>query len=67
MSIEALSDVVATIREYADEIRSQESRTDLDYGQLLAYAEALTVIRDACDPELWQEIGLDFDIDAKYL
>ncbi|WP_322184421.1 hypothetical protein [Neglectibacter caecimuris] len=67
MSTERLSDIVAAIKEAADEINAKRSKDSQDYGQLLAYAESLCIIRDACDPDILKEIGLDFDIDKKYL
>lgn len=67
MSNEMLADVVAAIVEAADEIRVKETRDSLDYGQLLAYAETLSIIRDACDPSILDRIGLEFDIDKRYL
>jgi len=67
MRIELLADVVAAIVECADEIRGKETRDSQDYGQLLAYAETLCIIRDACAGYDLSEIGLAFDIDARYL
>ena len=62
-----MSDIVSAIIESADEIRNKERQDAQDFGLLLGYAEALSVIKDACDPDDWAEIGLDFDIDVKYL
>lgn len=67
MTLNMLSDVVASIIEAADEIKNKTSHDAQDYGQLLAYAEALSIIRDACDQENLTAIGLDFDIDQRYL
>lgn len=67
ISKERMADIVASIMECADEIRFQEHRDSQDFGQLLAYAESLSIIRDACDPDDLNDIGLDFDIDARYL
>ena len=63
---EMLADVVAAIVEAADEIKEKQNTDRLEYGQLLAYAEALSIIRDACNPDILGEIELDFDIDDKY-
>ena len=52
MSTERLSDIVAAIKEAADEINAKRSKDSQDYGQLLAYAESLCIIRDACDPDI---------------
>ena len=66
MSNDRLADVVAAIVESAEEIKNKRSIDAQDYGQLLAYAECLSIIRDACDCNL-KEVGLDFDIDKRYL
>lgn len=66
MSNERLHDVVTAIIEAADEIKGKEDADAQDYGQLLAYAESLSIIRDAYDGDL-SEIGLNFDIDKRYL
>ena len=67
MTTNALSDVIAAIIEAADEIRGKSDQDSQDYGQLLAYAETLSIIRDACDPDDLKEVGLDFDIDKRFL
>lgn len=67
MTTDALSDVIAAIIEAAEEIRGKSNRDSQDYGQLLAYAETLSIIRDACDPDDLNEVGLDFDIDKRFL
>lgn len=66
MSNERLSDIVSAIVEAANEIKNEPAHDSQDYGQLLAYAECLSIIRDSYDGEL-SEIGLDFDIDKMYL
>lgn len=67
ISKERMADIVASIMEDADEIKAQGNNDAQDFGQLLAYAEALSIIRDACDPDDLATIGLDFDIDKRYL
>lgn len=62
-----LREIVSSIKESADEIRGKTNRSELDYGMLLAYAEALSIIRDICGEENLHNSGLDFDIDARYL
>ena len=66
MSEDLLREVVSNIVESADEVKRSGTRNDLDYGKLLAYAEALSAIRDTYDGDL-SKIGLDFDIDKRYL
>ena len=45
----------------------KEHRNDVESGELIGYTEALSVLQDACSPDMRREIGLDFDIDAAYL
>ena len=66
MSNDRLHDVVASIMEAANEIKEKHHVDAQDYGQLLAYAECLSIIRDAYDGDL-SEIGLNFDIVKRYL
>ncbi len=67
ISKEILADIVQSIIESADEIAGKETRDSQDYGELLGYAESLSIIRDVCDTDLLKDIGLDFDIDKRYL
>lgn len=66
MSNDRLYDIVTAIVESADEIKGKAKADAQDYGQLLAYAESLSIIRDVYDGDL-SEIGLNFDIDKRYL
>ena len=67
MNKNIMIEIVENIVESADTIKKQKSVDDQDYGQLLAYAECLSIIRDACSAYNLSEIGLDFDIDKRYL
>ena len=62
-----IKDAVALIKEYAQELSQKEHRDDVESGELIGYTEALSVLQDACSPDMRREIGLDFDIDAAYL
>ena len=62
-----IKDAVALIKEYAQELSQKEHRDDVESGKLIGYTEALSVLQDACSPDMRREIGLDFDIDAAYL
>lgn len=62
-----IKDAVALIKEYAQELSQKEHRDAVESGELIGYAEALSVLQDACSPDMRREIGLDFDIDAVYL
>jgi len=66
MSIELLREVIENIVEAADEVKREKDADDLNYGKLLAFAESLSIIRDLYDGDL-KDIGLDFDIDRRYL
>ena len=64
-----LKEIVENIKESADEL-IQKGRENLDLvekGQLLGYAEALTIIKDAISGNDAAAVGLDFDIDEQYL
>lgn len=39
----------------------------MEYGQLLAFVESLSIIRDACAGYDLEALGLDIDIDQAYL
>ena len=67
MSIDLLSDAVAAIIENADELKAQPNLDDVAFGQLVGYAEALCIIQDICSLDEQKKLGLDFDVDARYL
>lgn len=62
-----LIEIVDCIMEAADELRAKEDRDLVEQGELIAYAETLTIIQDAFAGDDLAEIGLDFDVDKKYL
>ena len=66
-SVELMREIVEAIIGAADEIQAKESKSMLEQGQLLAYAESLSIIRDTLSGYDLTEIGLDFDIDERYL
>lgn len=64
-----LKEIIENIIEAADALLNK-GRANLDpveYGELLAYAESLCIIRDALSGYDLAAVGLDFDIDEKYL
>jgi len=67
MEMNKLKEIVEELVHAADEIKSQNHIDEINYGKLLAYAEALSVIRDICDEDEKRAIGLMFDIDERYL
>lgn len=62
-----IREIVEGILDAADELLEKPDRDLVEDGRLIAYAESLSIIRDACAGYDLREIGLDFDIDAKYL
>ena len=60
-------EIIENIKELADEIEKEEVKSDVQYGQLLAYAEVLGIIKCAHAGYDLKGLGLDFDIDARYL
>lgn len=67
MNKNLLKEIVEGIVEAADELLEKKDRDLVEQGQLIAYAESLSIIRDAYSGYDLAEIGLDFDIDDKYL
>lgn len=67
MNENLIREAVEGIIEAADELLEKENRDLMDQGQLIAYAESLCIIRDAFAGHDLAEIGLNFDIDEKYL
>ncbi len=62
-----VKDIVEHIEESADELLAIAERNEYEKGQLFAYAESLCIIRDEYAGYDLADIGLDYDIDAKYL
>lgn len=64
-----LREIVENIMEAADELlaKGRDNLNLVELGQLLAYAEALSIIRDALAGYDLAAVSLDFDIDEKYL
>lgn len=60
-------EIVEGIEEAADEILSKAEKSPMEQGQLIAYAESLCIIQDAFSGYDLSEIGLEYDVDAKYL
>lgn len=67
MNRDILVEIIENIKESANELRQKESRTEVEYGELLAYAECLSIIKDANSGYDLEALGLGFDIDAEYL
>lgn len=67
MNENLISEIVSGVMEAADELLAKDDRDLVEQGQLIAYAESLTIIQDALSGYDLKEYGLDFDVDAKYL
>lgn len=67
MNKNIMKEIVEGIVNAADELLEKKDRDLVEQGQLIAYAESLCIIRDACSGYDLKEINLDFDIDEKYL
>lgn len=67
MNKNLIKEIVEGILDAADELLEKKDRDLVEQGELIAYAESLSIIRDAMAGYDLAEIGLDFDIDAKYL
>lgn len=63
MNKDLMKEIIENIKESADELKSQEKLNEVEYGQLLGYAETLSIIKDACAGYDLNELGIDFDID----
>ena len=50
-----IKDAVALIKEYAQELSQKEHRDDVESGELIGYTEALSVLQDACSPDMRRE------------
>ena len=59
-----IKDAVALIKEYAQELSQKEHRDDVESGELIGYTEALSVLQDACSPDMRREYDLDLDFFA---
>lgn len=67
MNKNIMLEIVEGIVDSADELLEKKDRSDMEQGQLIAYAESLSIIRDAWAGNDLADIGLDFDIDSRYL
>lgn len=69
MNANLLKEIVENIVEAADEIRAKrrEACSSVERGQLIAYAESLCIMQDALAGYDLETVGLDFDVDQRYL
>lgn len=69
MNANLLREIVENIVEAADEIQTKriEDRDAVEPGQLIAFAESLCIIQDALSGYDLATVGLDFDVDQRYL
>ena len=64
-----IEEIIEGIIENADELleKGRENLNQIEQGQLIAYAESLSIIQDAFSGMDLKNYGLDFDVDKKYL
>ncbi len=67
MNVNILQEIVEELLRQADTLSEKESLDPMEQGELLAYAEALCIMQDAMAGYDLSEVGLDFDVDKKYL
>ena len=67
MSKNLVVEIVENIKECANDLKNESVLNDVDYGTLIGYCEALTIIKGAYAGYDINELGLDFDIDNEYL
>ncbi|EGS30287.1 hypothetical protein HMPREF9130_1229 [Peptoniphilus sp. oral taxon 375 str. F0436] len=60
-----IAQIVAYIKENMDEIK--DDKDEVSYGTLIGYVEALSIIKSTLDEDEWKQVGLDYDLDKKYL
>lgn len=61
-----LKDTVADVIELLDALTDEGERSDMEFGQCLAYVQTLKIIWGNCAEEDREAIGLDFDITERY-
>ena len=54
-----IKDACCTYQRICTGTQSKEHRDDVESGELIGYTEALSVLQDACSPDMRREIGLD--------
>ena len=67
MNENLMIEIIENIKESADNLKKVKNPNDVQYGELLGYAETLSIIKDCCSGHDLKKLGLDFDIDKKYL
>lgn len=67
MNENMLKGIVEEIKNVADELRGKKTLNLVEQGELLGLAESLSIIQSEVDQTVLPAIGLDFDIDKRYL
>ena len=62
-----LKQVVQYILQAADELNEKQNPNDVELGQLMGLCESLKIIQSVYAGEDMKKIGLDFDVDKRYL
>lgn len=66
MGVKAIQEIVSRVRQALDTLQRKKPLNDMEYGQLLAHAEILSILQSACAGYDLAEIGLDFDVEKTY-
>lgn len=67
ISANNMRETVENIKEALAELKEKPELDDMEKGMMIAYVEALSIIQSACNEEDHEKIGIDFDVDARYL
>jgi hypothetical protein len=67
MNENIIMEIVEELKEAASGLKKLDKLNDIQYGELLGYAEALSIIKNCCYGYNLARLGLDFDIDKTYL
>lgn len=69
MSDYVLMEIIDNIKELLEEIAQKDKAelTEWDLAPKFAYAECLQIIHDDIPEELRAKVGIDIDIDSRYL
>ena len=63
MTTEQLAIYVEELLDYASHLKD-DKQNEVNQGQLIGIAEALTILREACDDDQRKAIGLEKDPDS---
>lgn len=62
-----LKEAIEQILEQAEELNQIQQKSEIEQGQLLAYAEVITILHDTLPEADRTALEIDFDADKRYL